>query len=459
MSARDSKESRRRFIAAIGADAAALLLPFAAPHLLRGQNCAPPGNTSSPSAWPGDCRPIQPRRPASTLTTANIDRLKKAYTAMRALDTSDPADPRGFSRQANIHCFICSQSPSQQVHGTLNFLPWHRAYLYFHERILGNLIGDMTFRLPYWDWENPSHRQLPPAYVTPNNNTNPLFNSTRAMSPTDSLPAGDVNLSASLSASTFSTFSSTLEGGPHGSVHVDVGGDMGFFSSAGRDPIFYAHHSNVDKVWADWIKADPSHTNPTTTTWLNQSYGFYDETKTWRSIRNSKLTDNEGSLRYYYTTRAFDYILISCIRRWIDVPLKFNPTLSAFTHETSVLNTLGRFAARGVVHMVLTAPQLPQDRSAIYSIYLSEREANEDRGEASPGYLGVIPVVLGDREGQHKIPGPPVLALDVSPRVKQLLGRREQNQIYAVQRTPRAPQKRVLRVPLRNVSYRVGESD
>jgi hypothetical protein len=67
-------------------------------------------------------------------------------------------------------------------------------------------------------------------------------------------------------------------------------------------------------------------------------------------------------------------------------------------------------------------------------------------------------VVLGDREGHHKIPAPPTLVLDLSARVKHLLTRRDENQIFAVQRTPKPPQPRVLRVPLKNVSYRVGET-
>ena len=459
MTAKDQRESRRRFMSQIGRDAAALLLPVAVPGLLRAQPCAFPGDTSHPSPWGTDCRPLLPRRPASTLTSSEVAKLKAAYQAMRALDTTDPADPRGFTRQANIHCLICVQAPTLQVHGTLNFLPWHRAYLYFHERMLGNLIGDMNFRLPYWDWENPAHQHLPPPYVSPNNNTNPLFNGTRAMTPADTLPPGDGDLTASLTSPNFSGFSPTLEGGPHGNVHVDVGGDMGFFISAAKDPIFYAHHSNVDKAWADWVKASPSHTNPTTAAWLNQSYGFFDDNKVWRTIKNSQVVDNEGSLRYYYGTRAFEYISIFCILRWIDIAVVLKPTALTFVHTDAMLTTLKAAVDKSaVVHMVLTAPQLPQDRSAIYSIYLSEREATENKGPDSSGYVGVIPVVLGDRENTHKMPIPPAIALDVTRRVKFLAERREPNQLFAVQRTPKPDQNRVLRLPVRSVSYRVGQT-
>ena len=38
------------------------------------------------------------------------------------------------------------------VHKNTLFLPWHRGMLYYHERILGALINDPTFRLPVWDW-------------------------------------------------------------------------------------------------------------------------------------------------------------------------------------------------------------------------------------------------------------------------------------------------------------------
>ncbi len=50
----------------------------------------------------------------------------------------------------------------------------------------------MNFRLPYWDWDTPSHRKLPGAYTDPNDNSNPLWNGTRSMDPTDEIPDEDV---------------------------------------------------------------------------------------------------------------------------------------------------------------------------------------------------------------------------------------------------------------------------
>ena len=50
----------------------------------------------------------------------------------------------------------------------------------------------MNFRLPYWDWDNPAHRTMPAGYTSPNDNSNPLWNGTRLMSPTDEIPDEDV---------------------------------------------------------------------------------------------------------------------------------------------------------------------------------------------------------------------------------------------------------------------------
>src|SRR5262249_17395245 len=68
--------------------------------------------------------------------------------------------------QANMHDRHCAHGPGDrpphsdaywvQIHFGWYFLPWHRAYLYFFESILGELAGDAGFALPYWDWsKNP----------------------------------------------------------------------------------------------------------------------------------------------------------------------------------------------------------------------------------------------------------------------------------------------------------------
>lgn len=77
-----------------------------------------------------------------------------------------------------------------------------------------------------------------------------------------------------------------LELSPHNNVHswtgsntVRGGQDMGAFWSAGRDPIFYCHHSNVDRMWSIWRNDLPgrSRADIDDPDYLNAYFIFYDE--------------------------------------------------------------------------------------------------------------------------------------------------------------------------------------
>jgi tyrosinase len=71
-----------------------------------------------------------------------LDSYKKAIRAMLALP---PTDPRNWYRHMLIHALDCP-------HANWWFLPWHRGYLGWFERICRDLSGDPQFALPYWDW-------------------------------------------------------------------------------------------------------------------------------------------------------------------------------------------------------------------------------------------------------------------------------------------------------------------
>ena len=60
--------------------------------------------------------------------------------------------------------------------------------------------------------------------------------------------------------------------------------DMGFLGSSGRDPLFYSHHANVDRLWHIWATKlggegfkDPE--------WLDASFVFYDGVERPRPVR------------------------------------------------------------------------------------------------------------------------------------------------------------------------------
>ncbi len=213
--------------------------------------------------------PPQPvvRRPVGSMQPDDpaLTSYRHAVERMKALPDSDP---RNWNRLAQIHIAFCP-------HSNWFFLPWHRAYLIAFERICRQVLDDPGFALPYWDWTE--QRQLPPAFTeaTVGGRRNSLFDNSREMRPGDQIPTPAVAQDAILrimAETHFENFGSTrptgqsstearwlrgtgtmtpLESGPHGTVHVTIGGDMGDMGSP-LDPIFWLHHCNIDRLWAWW---------------------------------------------------------------------------------------------------------------------------------------------------------------------------------------------------------------
>ncbi len=268
--------SRRQFLAGTGALTAGLLAARAAPAAAavadpEGELGAPAFLRSAP-----DAQQAVTRFDVTTFTEGSqqLTRLRAGVQAMKSRPASDPTS---WQYQANIHNIFCNNPPQgmQVVHYSWRFLPWHRAYLYYFEKILRAASGDPTLSLPYWNWS--TNLRLPAQYWGAGN---PLFDPTRVMTPTQELDPRRTAINNLLGLSSFSLFGGTpggagsVEVGPHNYVHGAVGGNMGQFSTAALDPIFWAHHSNVDRVWYLWNQL--GRTNPTDPAWLNISYPFYD---------------------------------------------------------------------------------------------------------------------------------------------------------------------------------------
>ena len=184
---------------------------------------------------------------------------------------------------------------SHCTHGPANvekyFLPWHRAYIYFYEVIIrakvAELGGPPEWALPYWNYSfhNPTdsvrpwpRSRLPWVFTQatlPDGSTNPLFldSTRRGLQP--SWPDGSVMYLQTTTPSytaaygqahwlpqtANSGFNQTLDSSPHGLVHDDTGsgdglisatGWMQFTQTASFDPIFWLHHSQIDRLWVGW---------------------------------------------------------------------------------------------------------------------------------------------------------------------------------------------------------------
>lgn len=168
------------------------------------------------------------------------------------------------------------------------FLPWHRMYVYFLERIVRQASGDPGFTLPYWDYTDSTQRPIPSGFRTPA--SSPLFrpdrnNGVNSGQAIDSgQPAGTINLDCMNEADYLPSapgvvdgFNAMINQNPHGIVHTLIGNTkgMGTVPWAGNDPVFWAHHSNIDRLWASWNGGGGS--NPTSAEWRDKTFVFADE--------------------------------------------------------------------------------------------------------------------------------------------------------------------------------------
>ncbi|HEY4329895.1 MAG TPA: tyrosinase family protein [Phycisphaerae bacterium] len=265
------------------------------------------------------------------------------------------ADPTSWRYQAAIHDYDAGSDPlassgdklpsradqkkfwMQCQHGSWYFLPWHRMYLHYFEQIilaaLKTIGGPSDWALPYWNYSASAKAALLPApfrsRTLPDGTKNPLYVAQREPTANKGLAfatAVDTDISYCLARTKFpggasggsagfggpitkfehggQTIGST-EQVPHGSMHSQVGGPTGWmsaFNTAPLDPIFWLHHSNIDRLWEVWIKRDPSHLNPATANWQNSvSFPFHDETGAVVTMTPSQVLNTQAApFNYVY---------------------------------------------------------------------------------------------------------------------------------------------------------------
>lgn len=228
----------------------------------------PPGRSSAT---------IKIRQNISQMSAGEIDRFRAALAKMR-----DRHDDRGFQFFAGWHGVpfgIC------QHHVPL-FLPWHRGYLYHFELALQDI--DPAVTLPWWDWLN--EPGVPAAYAaeTVDEEPNVLFSmpiepfavardpewptvTTRAPGISaqgqpgpipppmnDFEPEPGLNCEAwVMAAPSFTEMTRRLEA-LHDNMHGWTGGEMRDPSWAAYDPLFWAHHAMVDRLWRIWQHSHPA---------------------------------------------------------------------------------------------------------------------------------------------------------------------------------------------------------
>ena len=181
------------------------------------------------------------RKDHRALTSDEQARFLNAFTQVNAMGALGP--------MVDIH-----SNAIHQMHGNPRFLPWHRIYLIKMEQML--MAVDPTVCIPYW---RSSDEQAFPSWLTAFTPTVNLLGGphtvTRNIGAFATLPTS-ADVAAAMANGTFNTFGGPVEG-IHNSGHVWVGGSMGGITTAPCDPVFWMHHCELDRIWAEWQVANP----------------------------------------------------------------------------------------------------------------------------------------------------------------------------------------------------------
>ncbi|VUC32086.1 unnamed protein product [Clonostachys rosea] len=161
-----------------------------------------------------------------------------------------------------------------EIHFVANFLPWHRWFVYIYESAL-QADCNYTGVMPYWDWTRDEEDP----------DSSPIFDNDLGFGGDGDADTGCVNsgpfagfnvstpdnhclqrvfdmtmltqyssqseVDSALEITSYSSFRPTVENGPHRGGHAAISGDMANNYSP-NDPIFFLHHTNIDRVWWQW---------------------------------------------------------------------------------------------------------------------------------------------------------------------------------------------------------------
>jgi tyrosinase len=331
----------------------------------------------------------------------------KAIKAMKALPT---ANPLSWAYQAAIHR---TTLPGTHIawntcqHGTHFFWSWHRMYLYWFERIIRKMSGDSTWALPYWDYHSPAQRTMPVPF---RDSTSELYTVNRGFgwnAGTASFPASHVDPSAGMAMVDYFAGQSSIESNPHNNVHVDIGGWMGSVPTAAQDPVFFVHHSNIDRLWNLWLAQGGGRHDPLgDTAWKNTVYTFFNENGTVVHMTACDILRCAEQLNYTYEgepTQVKEYCL-----KLIPFPIYYliaqvliqwpGPPVELTGKEVSIPIDIAQMRQRiepllenknETLVLELNNVEAEREPGVVWEVYLGQ-PANTAANTESPAFLGTV---------------------------------------------------------------------
>lgn len=279
-----TKSSRREFIGAASAAIGMSVL-----------------GDQSPTFGQTGTQPSAPKVRRNIFSLAENDPILVNFDlAVKRLKAPDAKAKYGITWQelATIHANHCA-------HENWHFLSWHRAYLLYFEAICRRVSGYQYFMLPYWDWTR--NDKIHPAFLQGSLNHPRSFSgvddavkiSTKKSAVTIAMSKPDFEKFGGVPSkehrSRISRLAESIEN-PHNIIHGDIGGDMNDPALAARDPIFWIHHANVDRLWCSW---NQTYSNPTKTDWLDYDKYTFINPQSNRVYTPREINDTRKNGYYY----------------------------------------------------------------------------------------------------------------------------------------------------------------
>jgi tyrosinase len=456
----------------------------------------------------------------------DIQAFVTAYNEMLKISQRDPNDPHGWTYQANIHGVSPSTNTgpdgvwNQCQHGNWWFFPWHRMYLYYFERIIRKYSGSTTFALPYWNWDDPSGSQLVlnsifltggPLFITQRSDAanggqpiddiasilnDPRIGKNRAMRDTQfAISANQPAFGGPITRQPTHSgrLHGRLEGDGHDIIHVDVGGDTGWMSFpnlAARDPIFWFHHANVDRIWIEWLnmkggRANPDPNTPNGRLWNGQGFTFFDENKQKVQLTPAQVLDTVNLGYVYDTFQNFRLQMIAKNREGVGamsqesaqkpaepvaesseknqklgakplrLTLKLNAAARGHVKRAASQEDTGTDITRALIS--IQGIQAEKSRGTIIRVYLNLPEGDNVPGTDDPHYAGSVTLFRHDHEGMGLTATLPITDALRDLRKAGLWKEGDELNVTLVQRRPSEKKEAAPEIPFEKVTLDVAQ--
>ncbi len=352
---------------------------------------------------------------------SDVEALNKALQIMRSKDCNDPTS---WYYQGAIHWVPdtiytqnlcgsynnisdlkeawdnCTHSKGSEIH----FLVWHRLYIYHFEKIVRKLSGKKDFALPYWEYTATKNtnvnRSLHPLFMDKNSSLYELcrYDSLNMGYPISGETERALDITKLFQYTTYQGFNHAIDAAPHGAMHDYCGagndttgllkfnnpitgsitstGLMGWVPTAAFDPIFWTHHSNIDRLWQQWTNSENG--QPVTLEDLNSfkwNYVFFDENGKKVTYTNEEIIKIIYNLDYDFDDTKVQPKEYKPEPVQIIKPLAFSPKHSIKSHNTKFKLGTGFHGVPKGKTVTLTVSFLTKPKG-VYEVYLNVPEGD-----------------------------------------------------------------------------------